>query len=69
MNTPNTKPDHAPVSAAEHIKVVKAAWDKAPAGAKKDAAHTYYAAAEQALKANDETAAMKALGDAEKALH
>lgn len=69
MNTPDSKHGHASVTAAEHIKVVKAAWDKAPAGAKKDAAHTHYAAAEKALQANDEKTAMKALGDAEKALH
>jgi len=37
--TPNT---------AERMKTVKAAWDKAPAGPKKDAALKHYRAAEKA---------------------
>lgn len=39
--TPNTK-------TAEKMKTVKAAWDAAPAGPKKDAALTHYKAAEKA---------------------
>ena len=33
---------------AEKMKAVKAAWDEAPAGPKKDAALTHYEAAEKA---------------------
>jgi hypothetical protein len=45
MSTPNI----APPTLSERMKTVKAAWDKAPAGAKKDAAHTHYVAAGKAM--------------------
>jgi hypothetical protein len=41
----------AATSGAEMMKTVKAAWDKAPTGPKKDAALKHYEAAEGALKA------------------
>ncbi len=53
---------------AEQMKTVKAAWDKAPAGVKKDAAQRHYAAAEKALKAHDDKACLKSLGEAKQAL-
>jgi len=55
--------------AAEMMKTVKAEWDKAPAGPKKEAAHKHYAAAETALKAHDEKGCMTALKQAQAALH
>ena len=33
---------------ADKMKTVEAAWDKAPSGPKKDAAHKHYRAAEKA---------------------
>jgi hypothetical protein len=42
-------PDIAPPTLSERMKTVKAAWDKAPAGAKKDAAHKHYVAAGKAM--------------------
>lgn len=51
------------------MNVVKAAWDKAPPGPKKDGAHRHYAAAEKALTTQDEKGALKALDDATNALH
>jgi hypothetical protein len=50
------------------MKTVKAAWDKAPAGPKKDKAHTHYVAAEKALSTHDDKACLKALGEATLAL-
>jgi hypothetical protein len=55
-------------AAAEQMKAVKATWDKAPAGEKKDAAHVHYAAAEKAWKANDDKGCIKALDKAKQAL-
>jgi hypothetical protein len=49
------------------MKTVKAEWDKAPAGPKKDAALKHYQAAEAALKAHNERgciAAPKSAGSA-----
>jgi hypothetical protein len=51
------------------MKTVKAEWDKAPAGPKKDAAHKHYVAAEAALKAHDEKGCMAACKQAQAALH
>jgi len=57
-----TSPTPAPAatSGAEMMKTVKAAWDKAPAGSKKDAALKHYQAAEAALKANNEAGCVAA---------
>lgn len=53
---------------AEHMKTVKAAWDKAPAGAKKDAALKHYQAAEKAHTAKHDADATKELDAAVHAL-
>ncbi|TCO69123.1 hypothetical protein [Rhodovulum euryhalinum] len=53
---------------AERMKTVKAAWDKAPAGPKKDAALKHYQAAEKAQTAKDDTGCTKALDAAVAAL-
>lgn len=55
-------------TASDQMKSVKAAWDKAPAGTKKDTAHTHYLAAEAALKRHDEKACITELEKARKAL-
>ena len=65
--TPNTAT--ASTSGAEMLKTVKAAWDKAPAGPKKDAALKHYRTAEAALKSHEEAGAVAALKQAEAALH
>lgn len=52
----------------DKMKSVKAAWDKAPAGAKKDSALTHYQAAEKAKTANDEAGVNKSLDAASHAL-
>jgi len=51
------------------MKTVKAAWDKAPTGSKKDAALKHYQAAEAALKANNEAGCVAALKQAQAALN
>ena len=51
------------------MKTVKAAWDKAPAGPKKDAALKHYQAAEAALKAHNEQGCVAALKQAQVALN
>ncbi len=53
---------------AEKMISVKAAWDKAPAGPKKDNALKHYQAAEKAHTANNDAEANKELGAATKAL-
>lgn len=53
---------------AEHMKTVKAAWDKAPAGAKKDAALKHYQAAEKAHTAKNDAETTKELDAATRAL-
>ena len=58
----------AATSGAEMMKTVKAAWDKAPAGPKKDAALKHYRAAEAALKAHNEQGCIAALKQAQAAL-
>ena len=50
------------------MKTVKAEWDKAPAGPKKDAALKHYQAAEAALKAHNERGCIAALKSAGSAL-
>lgn len=52
----------------EKMESVKAAWDKAPAGSKKDAALKHYQAAEKAVAAKNEAEAMKSLKAASHAL-
>jgi hypothetical protein len=42
-------PDIAPPTLSDRMKTVKAAWDKAPSGPKKDAAHQHYVAAGKAM--------------------
>jgi hypothetical protein len=58
----------APPASAEKMKTVKAAWDKAPAGPKKDAALKHYQAAEKAHTAKDEAGCIKELDAATAAL-
>jgi len=55
-------------TAAEQMKTVKASWDKAPAGPKKEAAQKHYAAAETAMKAHDDKACVSALNQTTQAL-
>lgn len=67
--SPSHTPGLAATGGAEMMKTVKAEWDKAPTGPKKDAAHKHYAAAETALKAHDEKGCIAALKQAQVALH
>ena len=60
-NTPMT-------STADKMKTVKAAWDKAPAGPKKEAALKHYQAAEKAQKAKNDSECNRELAAAEHAL-
>ncbi len=53
---------------AEKMTAVKAAWDKAPAGPKKDNALKHYQAAEKANTAKDNAVANKELDAASRAL-
>lgn len=53
---------------AEKMKSVKAAWDKAPAGPKKDAALKHYQAAEKANNAKNDVETNKELDAATHAL-
>lgn len=53
---------------ADKMKSVKTAWDKAPAGPKKDAAHKHYQAAEKAHTAKNDAETHKALDAATHAL-
>lgn len=54
--------------AAEQIKSVKAAWDKAASGPKKDAALKHYQAAGKAHTAKHDADAIKKLDKARRAL-
>lgn len=56
------------VSTTEKMKSVKAAWDKAPAGPKKDAALTHYRAAEKAQTEKKDADCLKSLDAATAAL-
>lgn len=58
----------AKMSGAEKLKSVKAAWDKAPAGPKKDASLKHYQAAEKAMTAMDEKTCITECKAAEAAL-
>jgi hypothetical protein len=53
---------------AEKMKSVKATWDKAPAGPKKDAALKHYQAAEKSQTAKNDAQANKDLDAASHAL-
>lgn len=53
---------------ADKMKSVKAAWDKAPAGPKKDAALVHYQAAEKAQTAKNDAGTITALDAATHAL-
>lgn len=53
---------------AEKMKTVKAAWDKAPSGAKKDASLKHYQAAEKAHTAKNDADTNTSLDAATKAL-
>ncbi|KUO56015.1 MAG: hypothetical protein APF80_12300 [Alphaproteobacteria bacterium BRH_c36] len=54
--------------AAEQMKTVKAAWDKAPAGPKKDIAFKHYQAAEKAQTAKNDAECVKECEAATRAL-
>ena len=53
---------------ADKMKSVKAAWDKAPSGPKKDAALKHYRAAEKAHTAENDAETNKELDAAQHAL-
>lgn len=53
---------------SDKMKTVKAAWDKAPSGPKKDAALKHYQAAEKAHTAKHDADAIKELDAATHAL-
>ena len=53
---------------ADEMKTLKAAWDKAPAGAKKDTAGKEYKNAETALGKKDEKACLAAVEKAKTAM-
>ena len=55
-------------STQDQMKSVKAVWDKAPDGPKKDAALKHYQAAEKAHTANNEADCVKSLDAAKAAL-
>ncbi len=59
-------PEHN--TTADKMKTVKAAWDKAPSGAKKDAALKHYQAAEKANTAKNDAETNKELDAATHAL-
>ena len=67
VKTP-TVPTTTSTSCASQLKVVKAAWKKAPAGAKKDDAKTHYDAAVAAHKKNDDKTCLSELDAASAAL-
>jgi hypothetical protein len=52
----------------EKMKTVKAAWDKAPSGAKKDASLKHYEAAKKAETAKNDADCVRELDAAVKAL-
>lgn len=53
---------------ADKMKTVKAAWDKAPAGPKKDAALKHFQAAEKAQTAKNDAECIRELDAATRAL-
>jgi hypothetical protein len=66
--TPSTTPQTKTSAAADKMKTVKAAWDKAPSGPKKDAALKHYQAAEKAHTAKNDADCIKELDAATHAL-
>jgi len=64
MSTPNTPTP----TLSDRMKTVKAAWDKAPAGPKKDAALKHYQAAEKAQTAKNDAECIRELDAAVHAL-
>lgn len=66
--TPWTKPQGKPSAAETKLKTVKAAWDNAPSGPKKDAALKHYQAAQKAHMAKNDAICMKELDAAAHAL-
>jgi hypothetical protein len=66
--TPSTTPPTHPSAAEAKMKSVKAAWDKAPSGPKKDAALKHYEAAEKAHIAKNDATCIKELDAATHAL-
>jgi hypothetical protein len=63
-----TTPDIAPPTLSDRMKTVKAAWDAAPSGPKKDAAHAHYVAAGKAMGDKKDQDAIRELDAAVKAL-
>jgi len=61
-------PKNRTPSAVDKMKTVKAAWDKAPAGPKKDAALKHYQAAEKAQTAKNDAECIRELDAAVHAL-
>lgn len=60
--------DKQMTATADKMKTVKAAWDKSPAGAKKDAALKHYQAAEKAQTAKNDAEVNRELDAATHAL-
>ena len=65
MNEEDQSPENQTVN---HMASVKAAWDKAPKGAKKAAALKHFQAAEEAHEADNDEEAHKQLKEASRAL-
>jgi hypothetical protein len=61
-------PAYAAATCADQAKVVKAEWDKAPSGPKKNAAEKHYVKAVAAQKKNDEKTCLTELNAAAAAL-
>lgn len=61
-------PDIAPPTLSDRLSTVKAAWDEAPAGPEKDAAHAHCVPAGKAMGAGKDQDCMRRLDAAEKAL-
>ena len=66
--TPPMAPQGKLSAAEDKMKTVKAAWDKAPTGPKKDAALKHYQAAEKAHTAKNDAECIKELDAAARAL-
>ena len=66
--TPPMAPQNKPFAAEDKMKTVKAAWDKAPSGPKKDAARKHYQAAEKAQTAKNDGECIRELDAAPHAL-
>ena len=63
-----SKSDIAPPTLSDRMKTVKAAWDKAPSGPKKDIAHKHYVAAGKAMGEKKDQDVIRELDAAVKAL-